>query len=335
MSHYRTIQALGTPVVLYSQLTKFLGSLTASAFLSHIMYWSDKTDNPLGVYKSCEQITDEIGLSKKEQMTARKILTSLGLITETHKRLEHRMYYRFESDVFDAWFDEHLAKLPNGTPPIAKSERPEVPKGNFGENQNGTSLFTKITTKNTTKITAENIHEHTRENSQNSQTTNTSDDQKTLNVSFDDFWDMYDKKQDKPKCQRLWLKLTDQERLDIMDYLPKYKQSQPNKQYRKNPHTFLNNRSWENEIIDSTGHRHATHQPNYNTPNAIQPASDAEQFHARNMAEFNAFYGFPSQPTAGAEHFGHVYDMENQFSRQDESRGLGFDHSSNLGSGFE
>lgn len=88
-----------------------------------------------------------------------------------------------------------------------------------------------------------------------SQTPNTSDVKKPsqpLNISFDDFWDLYDKNQDRPKCERLWSKLSDQERLDIMAYLPKYKQSQPDKKYRKHPQTFLNNRSWENEIIDST-----------------------------------------------------------------------------------
>ena len=39
MSHYKTIQALGTPIVLHSGITKMLGSITASCSLSHIMYW--------------------------------------------------------------------------------------------------------------------------------------------------------------------------------------------------------------------------------------------------------------------------------------------------------
>lgn len=183
MSHYKTIQALGTPVVLHSNLTKFLGSITASAFLSHIMYWSDKTDNALGVYKSCEQITDETGLSKKEQMTARKILRELGLIVETHKRLEHRLYYRFEPQAFDAWFEANLAKCQKASSPSAKNERPEVPKGNFGENPNGTSLYTKITTENTTKITTESDYAPTHADEKNSQ--GTSDNKQTGKTSSD------------------------------------------------------------------------------------------------------------------------------------------------------
>ncbi len=34
-----------------------------------------------------------------------------------------------------------------------------------------------------------------------------------------------------------------------MLYIPKYKAAQPNKQYRKNPETFLNNKSWNDELI--------------------------------------------------------------------------------------
>lgn len=96
---------------------------------------------------------------------------------------------------------------------------------------------------------------------------------KTLNVSFDEFWDAYDKKIDPKKCKPLWERLSDQDRLDIMAYLPKYKQSQPDKQFRKNPQTFLNARSWESEIItqNNQGNYNATHQPNYQPhPNSTE-----------------------------------------------------------------
>ncbi|MBY9021921.1 MAG: hypothetical protein KGD67_12770 [Candidatus Lokiarchaeota archaeon] len=35
----------------------------------------------------------------------------------------------------------------------------------------------------------------------------------------------------------------------IMDYLPMYKNAEPNKKFRKNPETFLNNESWNDELI--------------------------------------------------------------------------------------
>lgn len=72
----------------------------------------------------------------------------------------------------------------------------------------------------------------------------------TNNIPFEDFWDLYDKKVgDKVKIARKWEKLSEVDRQAIMLYVPKYKQAQPDKQYRKNPETFLNNKSWNDEII--------------------------------------------------------------------------------------
>ena len=69
------------------------------------------------------------------------------------------------------------------------------------------------------------------------------------NIEFDVFWDLYDKKTERPKCEKKWLALKDEEREAIIDYIPKYIQAQPDKKFRKNPSTFLNNRSWLDEII--------------------------------------------------------------------------------------
>jgi hypothetical protein len=70
-----------------------------------------------------------------------------------------------------------------------------------------------------------------------------------LNVPFEKFWNIYDKKEDRQKCQIRWNNLTDKEREICIESLPAYILSTPDKQYRKNPATYLNNKSWENEII--------------------------------------------------------------------------------------
>lgn len=72
------------------------------------------------------------------------------------------------------------------------------------------------------------------------------------NIDFEFFWQDYDKKiGDKKKLTAKWNALSDQDREDIMAYIPKYKMSQPDKKYRKNPDTFFNNKSWNDEIITS------------------------------------------------------------------------------------
>jgi len=66
---------------------------------------------------------------------------------------------------------------------------------------------------------------------------------------FDFFWNAYEKKVGRPKCEKLWKKLTLAEKKACLDYIPLYKQAQPDKQYRKNPETFLRNKSWNDELI--------------------------------------------------------------------------------------
>lgn len=73
---------------------------------------------------------------------------------------------------------------------------------------------------------------------------------KTINIPFDSFWDLYDKKTgEKGKLTEKWNKLSDSERTEIMKYIPNYKICQPDKKFRKDPQTFLNNKSWNDELI--------------------------------------------------------------------------------------
>ena len=72
--------------------------------------------------------------------------------------------------------------------------------------------------------------------------------------SFDDFWNDYGKKVGKEKSERLWGRISDTDKLLIKDYIPKYKDAQPDKTYRKNPETFLRNKGWEDEIIKSSNY---------------------------------------------------------------------------------
>lgn len=76
-------------------------------------------------------------------------------------------------------------------------------------------------------------------------------------ASFEAFWNLYEKKVAMQKCLKLWNKLTPKEKADCMAYIPKYKIAQPDKQYRKNPETFLRNKSFYDELIyrDTTQQR--------------------------------------------------------------------------------
>lgn len=72
-----------------------------------------------------------------------------------------------------------------------------------------------------------------------------------LNIPFETFWNLYDKKIEKDKCESKWNKLSNKDREDIINHIPKYKLATPDKQYRKNPETYFNNKTWRDEIINS------------------------------------------------------------------------------------
>ena len=71
----------------------------------------------------------------------------------------------------------------------------------------------------------------------------------TDDKGFSEWWDMYDKKIDRGKCEKKWAKLTDSERRACIAATPAYVASTSDIQFRRNPMTYLNNKSWENQII--------------------------------------------------------------------------------------
>ena len=66
---------------------------------------------------------------------------------------------------------------------------------------------------------------------------------------FDVWWGLYDKKIDRCKCERKWNKLTLAEKEACIAATPAYVASTPDLQFRRHPATYLNNKSWENQII--------------------------------------------------------------------------------------
>lgn len=71
---------------------------------------------------------------------------------------------------------------------------------------------------------------------------------KTINISFDVFWDLYDHKTgSKEKAKKKWESLSDSVREKIIDHLPIFKKRHPEKEFRKHPQTYLNQKVWEAE----------------------------------------------------------------------------------------
>lgn len=82
-----------------------------------------------------------------------------------------------------------------------------------------------------------------KENKKDNNTTAESDDSE-----FEKFWNMYDKKIEYKKCLVKWRNITKKNKKKIFETLEAYVRSKPDKQYRKNPLTYLNGECWNDEI---------------------------------------------------------------------------------------
>lgn len=88
---------------------------------------------------------------------------------------------------------------------------------------------------------------------QTNKTVNLKPNKIDLNIPFSEFWNLYDKKVGNKKAEILWIKLSNDERSIAMEHITQYKLSQPDKQFRKDPATYLNNKSFNDEIIIQHG----------------------------------------------------------------------------------
>lgn len=68
-------------------------------------------------------------------------------------------------------------------------------------------------------------------------------------VLFSSWWSLYDKKVGREVVQKKWVNLSLQEIYKCLDVVKDYVESKPDKTFRKDPATYLNQKSWNDEII--------------------------------------------------------------------------------------
>lgn len=155
----------GHPVAYYPGLVKYMGSPHAVIFFGQIFYWQDKAHAAEGVHKTREEIQHETGLTFEQQAVARKHLVSRGILVETNKRLEHKMFYRIDCERLNEIINENNQFSRNG-----ENRFRETVKSNFAEEgkpsprtretpRRGEGKTNFDLTENTTEITSENTTE--------------------------------------------------------------------------------------------------------------------------------------------------------------------------------
>lgn len=120
---------LGRIVAFHPGLKRITGSITATLFLSQLIYWIDKTKDGW-IYKDSYDIEEETGLSVYEQQTARKILVDKGVLEENYKRLDHKIAFRVNQEKLNDLWEETSGKVSNpryAKPLEEKKQLPEIP----------------------------------------------------------------------------------------------------------------------------------------------------------------------------------------------------------------
>jgi hypothetical protein len=69
-----------------------------------------------------------------------------------------------------------------------------------------------------------------------------------LDEEFETWWNTYNKKRGKDKCLRKWRSMPKKDRLACMNATPRYVASISDKQFQKDPFTYLHNKAWKDEI---------------------------------------------------------------------------------------
>ena len=144
-----SLKIAGKPIAYYPKLAKPLGSTNASILFSHFFYWHDKTQHELGIYRTAEEIELETGLTVQEQRTARDKLKKRGVLIETEKRIEHRIYYKLDLDAFDELMLQHSGNA-ESTAPKCNINSPELQNQHSGSEESKAVIRTEDLTEDLT-----------------------------------------------------------------------------------------------------------------------------------------------------------------------------------------
>lgn len=136
--------------------------------------------------------------------------------------------------------------------------------------------------------------------------------------TFDNAWNLYQKKVGcKDKLQKKWNSMPLKDRKAATEYIPLYVVSTPDKAYRKNFQTFLNQRGWEDELVGATPPPAITNEQTSTTAQLIQKTKseiEKEQTGQAFEAERMRLLGLVSMVQSNPKSFARK-SLENYYNR--------------------
>lgn len=219
------IRLMNEKPIAFNKHYVFLGcGINGAVMLSQLVYWADKSKDPKGwIYKTGKEWTEETGLTRREQDTARKNLRELGFIDEHKHGVPCKVHFKVNQHVLYSALIE-LAQKNKGYAQISQTECTNQPNLIGGKRQTNTESTTKNTTNN------------------------------MYSSEFENFWTEY------PSCKRKGSKADayktfkkyDKSADLIISVLLKFKKDDSflknNGEFIPAPSSWLNKKHWENEF---------------------------------------------------------------------------------------
>lgn len=96
----KLIEAMNDQPIAFNKHYVFIGcGINGALMLSQLVYWTSRTRNKDGwIYKTHDEWTQETGLTRREQDTARKTLKLLGFLTEKKVGVPCKLHFRVERE---------------------------------------------------------------------------------------------------------------------------------------------------------------------------------------------------------------------------------------------
>lgn len=150
------IRLMNEKPIAFNKHYVFLGcGINGAVMLSQLVYWADKSKDPNGwIYKTGKEWTEETGLTRREQDTARKNLRELGFIDEHKHGVPCKVHFKVnQSNLYSALIS--LAHKRQTDAQISQTECTEAPNLIGGLRQTNTESTSNITSENTHVINKE------------------------------------------------------------------------------------------------------------------------------------------------------------------------------------
>ncbi len=147
------IRLMNEKPIAFNKHYVFLGcGINGAVMLSQLVYWADKSKDPNGwIYKTGKEWTDETGLTRREQDTARKNLRELGFIEEHKHGVPCKVHFKVNQPALYQALIE-LAQKRQGYAQISQTECTNQPNLIGGMRQTNTESTSKITTEKNISI---------------------------------------------------------------------------------------------------------------------------------------------------------------------------------------